>query len=251
MRKEIEGRGLKCLALDPLYLSIMAGRNRIDPKNMFEFGPVLVDMANLCLGAGCTPIIAHHFVKKRDDAYAPPELAELAYSGIGQFMRQWILLSRRERFDPESGVHKLFLNFGGSAGHCGEYALDIETGRLEEDFGGRKWNVTVSNPSDEQKARRERKSAEKAQVQGAKKTREECDLIATLVVKLNEEPGHKATSRRIRGLTGWNADKANRIVTLAEVAGKVRPVQVPIDMGHGRSRDFPGYELVENGETMQ
>jgi hypothetical protein len=93
--------------VDPLYMSLLAGNVQVDAKNMYEMGPILDTVARTCLDEGCTPIVAHHFVKKREDPYGPAVLEDLAFSGVGQFVRQWMLLARRERYDPETGVHKL------------------------------------------------------------------------------------------------------------------------------------------------
>src|SRR5262249_3885297 len=141
----------------------------VDPKSMFEMGPILAEVAELCRAENCTPIVAHHFVKRREDPYGPACLEDLAFSGVNQFVRQWMLLSRRERYDPLAGVHKFHFTYAGSAGHSGELFLDIDAGRTTEDLeNGRKWAVSLYTPGeglaarDEQaKAARDAKQAEK------------------------------------------------------------------------------------------
>lgn len=57
-------------------------------------------------------------------------------------MRQWILLNRRVKYDPEQGGHhELWLNIGGSAGHSGLYGIDIDEGTRQE--GARYWQVEL------------------------------------------------------------------------------------------------------------
>lgn len=258
IRKTIEDNGLECIVIDPFYLTVLAGNAGVDVKSMFEMGPLLNDVARTCIEAGCTPIIAHHFTKKREDPFGPPELTDFAYGGFTNFIRQWMMVSPRERFDAEIGLFKLHFYFGGSAGHCGEHAVDIEVGKLDPDMDRRCWKVTIASPSEERAARQEqrkaeaeRKAEEKRKAADAEKDREECELIAVAVAALKGEPERKATARRLRLILGCRADKADRIIVRMEKSGLVRPVDdVRVSTGKGRFKDSPGYQLSDDPDRV-
>jgi hypothetical protein len=249
MRKTIEDRGLQLLGLDPLYLALLAGSSNIDPRDMFQMGPLLVDVAQTCLGCGCTPILAHHFTKRREDPFGPPEMDELAYAGVGQFMRQWQLLSRRERFDAEAGIHRLHFRYGGTAGHCGELLLDIETGRLADDFTGRKWLVTTASPLDgreaeqqqrqAQQAAREAEKARAAEARQAKQLQADAERVYAAMVGF----GRPETLSNIAARAKLNHAKTKTAVFALVDAGRARAATAKVRNRNG-TREIDGYEAI-------
>jgi replicative DNA helicase len=255
LRKTIEDNGIEYLALDPFYLMLMAGSAGVDPKSMFEMGPILADVARLCVDAGCTLELAHHFVKKRDDPFGSPDLSELAYSGMGQFVRQWMLVAPRERFDAEIGLFKLHFAYGGSAGHCGEFAVDIEVGKLDPDMDRRCWKVTINTPSEVRNARQEqrqaettRKRAEKDQADAVERNRKEREAMCDALDIFRKTERHRLTSRALRTAAGWGAEKADRILFLLKEAGSVRACSFAVKIGSGAEKLCDGFELVQDPE---
>jgi hypothetical protein len=225
------GRGLKehgieAAIIDPLYLCLLSG-GQADAKNLFDMGPLLLDVATACQRAGCTPILAHHARKNRNNPDEPMDLDDLAFAGVAEFARQWILLCRREPYDAETGTSKLFLTYGGSAGHGGLKALDISEGTIDGDFAGRKWEVSLRS-LDELKAI---KTAERA----AKDERQNEQLEAELLAVINKTA--PATLNKIRNYLGWGGPKTERILARLVEKGCLTGGTEAVLLGNGAMRN--------------
>ncbi len=141
LRRFILDHELEVLILDPTYL-MMLGLGQ-DAGNLFVVGSYLKSIGDLAQETGCTPILCHHLKKSINEPYEPAELENIAWAGFQEFVRQWILLNRRVRYDPDQGGHhELWMSVGGSAGHSGLWGLNIDEGTRQED-GGRRWEVEV------------------------------------------------------------------------------------------------------------
>jgi len=152
LEKIILRERIDVVAIDPAYLSMNLAGN--EASNQFAVGAILMNLTRLQADTGVTPILVTHF-RMHMPVGQMPTLEHVAGAGFGQWARQWILLNRREAFNDENpGNHQLLMSFGGSAGHAGAYALDIQEGTIQE---GRVWNVTVSHLS----AIREQKESER------------------------------------------------------------------------------------------
>jgi replicative DNA helicase len=129
---------------DPLYLGLLcgAGAKGKEASSIFDMGPLLRNAGKIIQDAGATPFLCHH-ANRKAEKNQPMELVDLSFAGLAEYAAQWFLLSRRERYDGQ-GCHRLWLNIGGRAGQSGLYHYDADEGRMDEGFGGLKWEVTVT-----------------------------------------------------------------------------------------------------------
>jgi hypothetical protein len=149
--------GCELVIIDPLYLTL----GDIDAKNMFEMGPALRAVAELLLTKHkVTPVIAHH-ANRTLPAGEAMELQHLAYSGLEQFLGQYVFLSRRSAYQND-GVHELWYRYGGRPGHSGLNVLTIDEGVLGPDSPVRRWDVTVAAPGEARAADHTARAAQRA-----------------------------------------------------------------------------------------
>lgn len=129
---------LEVIAVDPAYMCIPD----CDHSSIFSVGPVLRGVSDVCRANGSLLLIAHHAKKTKTDPFSPPELEDISWAGFQEFARQWLLVGRRELYQPGTGEHRLWLSAGGSAGHSGLWAVDVAEGTRATE-GGRFWQVGV------------------------------------------------------------------------------------------------------------
>ncbi len=172
LAKMIRDNGVKVCFVDPAYLCLMGGPSEANlASNVFAMGSLLSGLSDVGRDTESTIVLVHHTRKQdRTKPFEVPELDDLAFAGFGEWARQWLLLNRRERYDGESGEHRLWLNVGGSAGHSGTWALDIREGTVTDDRSERTWAVSVIKAADviernqqEREQRREQKKADELQ----------------------------------------------------------------------------------------
>ncbi|VTR93576.1 Uncharacterized protein OS=Planctomyces maris DSM 8797 GN=PM8797T_31408 PE=4 SV=1: AAA_25 [Gemmata massiliana] len=179
--------GCELVIIDPFYLTL----GQIDAKNLFEMGAALRTVSELLLTKhGVTPVIAHH-ANRLLPIGEPMELQHLAYSGLEQFARQYVLLNRREAYRND-GRHELWYRFGGSAGHGGLNVLTIDEGVLGPDNPTRRWDVRVESP-DQVTAP---ETAARARVAGDKKLaqNQHDEQQVLLVIDAEASNGHPGAS---------------------------------------------------------
>jgi hypothetical protein len=138
LRHLLRDNNVGVLIVDPLYLSM--GGKPVAASNLYEVGPVLARFTDTCLRAGTTPIFVHHMVKSTSAKRTTVTLNDLAFAGIAEFARQWLLVNHRTEYQPGSGAHDLILSIGGSAGHSSGWSVHIDEGR---DAENRRWSVRV------------------------------------------------------------------------------------------------------------
>jgi AAA domain len=214
------------LIIDPLYLCLLSGdKAGAEAANYYQMGPLFHQIAQACLSVNTTPILTPHAKKERSDE-RPLELDDLAFSGIGEYCRQWILVNRRERYQGD-GLHKLHLSIGGSAGQSFFGQLDIDEGTLGDDFSGRKWEVTVNNVVEVKEAKqiaREQKKTEQDQKD---------ELAVAGVIDRMLHAGEQATTTRIRNGSGIGRPRTDRALERLRVSGLFKPSRDSAVGGYG------------------
>ena len=232
VRRFIADDELEVLAIDPTYLCMPGA----DANNYFIQGELLRSMGDVCADAGCMMVLAVHNKKGRANPFAPPELEDIAWAGFQEYFRQWLLLGRRERYEPGTGEHRLWLNVGGSAGHSALWAVDISEGTRETE-GGRFWSVNVMHADEARNEVQDRKEAEKAaKVQTA--LERDAGKVLTVLAKATEG----ATKSAIRTHAGLSGARVNAVV--AWLLGKDRIVETTIQVSNHKTPQT-GYRLAE------
>lgn len=223
---------IEVLFIDPAYLCLPS----TDSGNLMAQGELLRGMAELCRRVGVTMVLCHHTKKNTGrDPYEPPELPDIAWSGFSEFARQWWLIGRREKYEPGTGSHRLWLSVGGSAGHSGLWAVDVEEGR-RTDPDGRRWEVDVKTAGDARadadNGRAERKAQEQAEALDRDKTAA-CRVLAKAL------PGG-LTKTAIRD--GANLGRRlDRVIDALLEGGEIKPFEVTVS---NHKKPTSGYRLV-------
>ena len=238
--------------VDPLYLCLLAGQpdKGLSAASMYDMGPLFQSVAQRCLSIGCTPILVHHFRQTRT-GYDEPQFEDLAFSGVQEFARQWILLSRRERYEPGTGQHRLWLTVGGSIGHSGLWHLDIEEGQLAEDFSGRQWQVTVMPIGEAKKQQAQAEDDAKQQLDAAKNKADDSRLLAALDTLDRERQG--ISQHKVRDMAGLSNPKMTRAVVRLVAERVIEELPVTAILGSGAKRPAQGIRrrpLVPSGQTI-
>lgn len=231
---------LEVLILDPTYL-MMLGLGQ-DAGNLFVVGEYLKSIGDVAQATGVTPILCHHLKKSIQEPYEPAELENIAWAGFQEFVRQWILLNRRVKYDPDhGGHHELWMSVGGSAGHSGLWGLNIDEG-TRQDRGGRRWEVEVIS-SGEAYAKRAEAAQEgkerRNEEQQVQRHRKHCEALWNALMKAPE--GETMTT--LRRESRLNPDNFQVAIEELLEDGKV----IPCTLTKGK-RAFEGYRLTSSSD---
>ena len=231
---------IEVLIIDPAYLCIPTDGNE---GSIFAMGHLLRCLNELCLSVGVTLVLAHHTKRGVADPFAPPELEDIAWAGFQEFARQWILLGRRERYEPGTGVHRLWMNIGGSAGHSSMWAVDIDEGSFEGD-APRRWNVQLAKAEEARRSARERQEADKEKKrQEAQRVQTRADKAAILDALAKSPDGD--TEAGLRARSGVRTQRIKP--ALAELLAEKALIETKITKGNNRV--YPAYRLTPDPKS--
>lgn len=195
LRRFLVHNELEVIILDPTYLMMLGIGS--DAGNLFVVGQFLKAIGDLVSETGCTPILCHHLKKSIAEPFEPAELENIAWAGFQEFVRQWLLLNRRVKYDPDiGGHHEMWMSVGGSAGHSGLWGVDVDEGTPQEDKG-RRWDVELLSASEAyaQRADDEQRVKERRQEQHREQRhRKHCDALWRALQK--HPDGESMTSLR-------------------------------------------------------
>jgi hypothetical protein len=227
---------LDVIMFDPLYLGLLSGvkGGEFDAKSLYDVGPLLMRFSDTMLAAGATPLLCHHFKQTRADQFAEPDLGDLNYAGVREFARQWVLLGRRSRYE-HTGRHALYLVAGGSMGHSYAYALDVNEGVMDEDFGGRVWETTVAPAGDVRRHDRDEKEEAKRQARWEKDDQDDAAVIR--VLRENDRARLGMATSKVRDLARLNTARMARAVDRLTRAARVCRTEVTIRSGRGHKSE--------------
>jgi hypothetical protein len=241
LRDFIVNDQLEVIFIDPAFMA-MSGA---DAGNLFIQGKTLRLVNQVCDELGTTFCLAHHTRKPpRDAPFGPVELDHIAWSGFPEWARQWLLIGRREPYEVGSGLHKLWLTTGGSAGHNHLWAVDVDEGPFTPGEP-RKWDVTVTTPDDARysaEAEREAvKDRERDQRAAARVEADRQKIIKAMVAFPEGE-----TARTIRTRAGLSGERFNVAAERLLESDDIVEVEV---QKTDRRKPHPGYKLADTETT--
>lgn len=224
------------LIADPVYMMV----DGTDAGNLFTMGAQLKPTAVLCAERGITILLVHHSTKSSSNVkeYLPLGLGDIAWSGFAEFARQWVFLNRREEYELGTGEHQLWLSYGGSAGHSGCWAVEVNEGPNDA-IEGREYSVTVTDMADAVKSRiEETESAQEArrQEKELRALKRSADEVLTAFVGVRDA----LTQNQIETKTGMRTANAKRAVAYLVRIGILEASTVTRN-----KREFDGYIRTE------
>lgn len=210
----LETRKFDVAIIDPLYMCLPG----INAANLFEIGEALNETVRIVSETGCGTIIFIHHTHHVDPRRCKPlDLADLSHAGSAEVARQWLMLSPRRMFKPDGPtvLHELWVSYGGSAGQCGIFAVNVDKGRLTKDFTGNRWVVSTMT-HDQVK---EQQAAERKE-RGKKKQEKTNDDRAAKVLRVVPDEG--ITASRLRKESGIsNGTVFKNVLAQLEEQGQV------------------------------
>jgi hypothetical protein len=244
---------LKVAIIDPAYLAMHTTKTAGQAGNVFMTGAILQELTRIGHDNECTIVLLHHFRKTGNVDYNDPAgIEELSMAGFTEWMRQWILINRRVKYNHD-GKHSLWLNIGGGAGHGDAYALDIDEGQ----FPNLKWSVPLICKESEYK-QQAAAAAEDAK-QAAEHT-ERLTLWSQAQLVLAEAGEQGLAEKKFREAMNLGQAKMQKLIAWGKVSHRIAETKVTVKNGnkvtrykldehHGVIDEAPVAEVDEDDES--
>jgi hypothetical protein len=198
-------------------------------------GARLRSIADVFVEHRATMILLHHTTKGSGADGLPIDLENLSFAGFREFSAQWLLLSRRERYEPGSGHHALWLSSGGRAGHSGLWGVDADEGVYQPGVE-RLWNIQVMHTDEIRQQAGNQREVEK-EAKRLKNLEADKQRLCRVMVKYPQGE----TENVIRAAAGLPGVRSKAAMMALLDAGEAVAVDVPKP---GRRTPFLGYKLV-------
>lgn len=226
---------IEVVIIDPAYLCLPAD---VNAASLFDVGRVLRNVSETCRDAGATLVLIHHLKKGVANPFTPAQLEDIGWAGFQEFFRQWILVNRREAYELGSGMHRLWLSAGGSAGHSCLVGLDIFEGVFDpKGTSPRVWDVSVIKTGDVVRAaaeRRERANDERENTRVQAKLKRDMDRLVAL---LADRPDGETVTSLTNGAR-LSRDRGRLAIESLADLGRIVACKVK-----KHNRDIDGYKL--------
>ena len=242
---------IEVLILDPLYLCLLAGTaaRNYDAANLFQMDAVpQVFQKHTRHGLHAVPVTPRPQTRsgRRADGVGP--------IGLRRLLRICPAVALTE---PPRSLRSGFARHpqamddaGGSAGQCGLWAVDVEEGQLNEDFTGRKWEVSIQVGGAARRAEKVEKINAKAEKERQRKAADETAFLAALSQLAPH--GEAVPYQRVHDHAGTSRPRTSAAFERLIAGGIVERMTVEVTVGNGANRQAAGVRRKpdEDGERL-
>jgi hypothetical protein len=226
--------------VEPAYLAMDSDGSE---GNLFAMGSKLRGINEVCKSSGTQLVICHHTKRGVVNPFQPPELEDIAWAGFQEWARQWLLVGRREKYEPGTGFHQLWLNVGGSAGHSSLWAVNVNEG-IYDGTTPRRWEVDLL-PATEAREQSEQLQADVRTAKAAEKRSAELEADRKAVVQLLVKDRSGDTKRGIKDRLGLRTGRVDSAVASLLADGTLAEAEVTRTNG----RKYDGFIINPKAET--
>jgi hypothetical protein len=221
--------------LDPVYQCV---GGQVEHGNLFAMGDLFKYACEELLKVGTTPLLLHH-ANKRIQLGATMTLDDLAYSGLAEYVRQWILVNRTSEYQGD-GVHDIRMAIGGSAGHSSLWDVRVEEGVADENFEGQHWTVEVKSAGEARADAAGKREREKEEAARRKVLAEDAKVLEAIGVEI-ECGAEAATKNKIVTRCPAIAKKLSTILSRLCEDGVIEEVEFKQTIGNNAKRKVTGF----------